>query len=110
MPDTESLAAFAATRATLVLHLAITRTRALMDELVSAYGAGCPVVVVYRATQPQERVLRGTIADIADQVEAAGLRHAAVILVGDALGERANPRAGESHLYDPQRNRSVTRS
>ena len=56
MPDTESLAAFAATRATLVLHLAITRTRALMDELLPAYGAGCPVVVVYRATQPEERV------------------------------------------------------
>jgi precorrin-4/cobalt-precorrin-4 C11-methyltransferase len=107
MPDTESLAAFAATRATLVLHLAITRTRALMDELASAYGAGCPVVVVYRATQPEERVLRGTVADIADQVEAAGLRQAAVILVGDALGEHADARAGESHLYDPQRNRSV---
>jgi precorrin-4/cobalt-precorrin-4 C11-methyltransferase len=64
-------------------------------------------VVVYRATQPEERVLRGTVADIADQVEAAGLRQAAVILVGDALGEHPDPRAGESHLYDPQRNRSV---
>jgi precorrin-4/cobalt-precorrin-4 C11-methyltransferase len=109
MPDTESLAAFAATRATLVLHLAITRTRALMDELEPAYGADCPVVVVYRATQPRERVIRGTVADIADQVEAAGLRRAAVILVGDALGEHADLRAGESHLYDPLRDRSVTR-
>jgi precorrin-4/cobalt-precorrin-4 C11-methyltransferase len=110
MPDTESLAAFAPTRATLVLHLAITQTRALMDELAPEYGAHCPVVVVYRATQPGERVLRGTVADIADQVEAAGLRQAAVILVGEALGEHADPRAGESHLYDPQRDRSVTGS
>jgi precorrin-4/cobalt-precorrin-4 C11-methyltransferase len=110
MPDTESLATFAATRATLVLHLAITRTRALMDELVPEYGANCPVVVVYRATQPEEHVLRGTVADIADQVEAAGLSHAAVILVGAALGEQSDPCAGESHLYDPRRDRSATGS
>ena len=110
MPDTESLVAFAATRATLVLHLAITRTRELMNELAPTYGADCPVVVVYRATQPDERVLRGTIADIADKVEAAGLRQAAVILVGAALGEQPDPCAGESHLYDPRRDRSATGS
>ena len=46
MPETESLAAFAATRATLVLHLAITRTRELMAESRATYGADCPVVVV----------------------------------------------------------------
>jgi precorrin-4/cobalt-precorrin-4 C11-methyltransferase len=109
MPDTESLAAFAATHATLVLHLAITAIRALMDELAPTHGRDCPVVVVYRASQPEELVLRGTVADIADQVEAAGLRQAAVILVGEALGERADPRAGESHLYDPQRDRSASR-
>jgi precorrin-4/cobalt-precorrin-4 C11-methyltransferase len=109
MPDTESLAAFAATRATLVLHLAITAIGALMDEVAPAYGRDCPVVVVYRASQPTELVLRGTVADIAGQVEAAGLRQAAVILVGEALGEHADPRAGQSHLYDPQRDRSATR-
>ena len=109
MPDTESLSAFAATRATLVLHLAITAIRALMDEIAPAYGPDCPVVVVYRASQPEELVIGGTIADIADQVEAAGLRQAAVILVGDALGARADPRAGESHLYDPHRDRSASR-
>jgi precorrin-4/cobalt-precorrin-4 C11-methyltransferase len=108
MPETESLEAFAATRATLVLHLAVTAVRSLMDDLTPTHGPDCPVVVVYRASQPAEKVLHGTIADIADQVEAAGLRQAAVILVGDALGERADPRAGESHLYDPQRDRSAT--
>ncbi|NYV78963.1 cobalt-precorrin-4/precorrin-4 C(11)-methyltransferase, partial [Streptomyces sp. UH6] len=54
MPGTESLAAFAATRATLVLHLAITRIRELMAELAPEYGPDCPVVVVHRASQPQE--------------------------------------------------------
>ncbi|OPX07168.1 cobalt-precorrin-4/precorrin-4 C(11)-methyltransferase [Mycobacterium sp. AT1] len=106
MPESESLGAFAATRATLVLHLAITRTRELMAELVEPYGADCPVVVVYRASQPEEVVLRGTVADIADSVAEAGLRQAAVILVGRALAERTDPCAGESHLYDPLRERS----
>ena len=108
MPDSESLGAFAATRATLVLHLAITAVRGLMDEIAPAYGRACPVAVVYRASQPDELVLRGTVADIADQVEAAALKQAAVILVGDALGAQADPRSGESHLYDPGRDRSAT--
>ena len=108
MPDTESLVAFAATRATLVLHLAITETRALMDDIADYYGADCPVAVVYRASQPDEVVLRGTVADIADHVEAAGLKQAAVIMVGDALAAQPDPRAGESHLYDAHRDRSVT--
>lgn len=106
MGDKESLAAFAATRATLVLHLAITRTRELMAELEPEYGADCPVVVVHRASQPGELVLRGTVADVADAVERAGLRQAAVIMVGWALEPR---QGGESYLYDAARERSVTR-
>jgi len=96
MPERESLAAFAATRATLALHLAIRRTRELCGELASEYGADCPVVVVSRASQPEQVVLRGTLADMPEQVEAAGLRQAAVILVGEAL--RADDFV-ESHLY-----------
>lgn len=103
MPETESLAAYAATRATLVLHLAITRVRELMAEVEPEYGADCPVVVVHRASQPDEAVLRGTVATIADAVEDAGLRQAAVILVGRALEPRSG---GESFLYDARRRRS----
>ena len=106
MPETESLARFAATRATLALHLAITRTREVMAGLVDDYGADCPVVVVHRASQPEELVLRGTVGDIADAVEQAGLRQAAVILVGRALDPRDG---GESYLYDPTRDRSSKR-
>jgi precorrin-4/cobalt-precorrin-4 C11-methyltransferase len=106
MPVTESLATFAATRATLVLHLAITRIRTLMSELEPEYGADCPVAVVYRASQPDELVLQGSLATIADAVEDAGLRQAAVILVGRALDPRPG---GESYLYDADRDRSVKR-
>ncbi len=106
MPAAEALAEFARTRATLVLHLAITRTRELAGELAEHYGADCPVVVVAQATQPSELVLRGTLADIADQVESAGLRQAAVILVGRALA--ADVRGAESHLYASSRDRGAT--
>lgn len=106
MPDSESLTALAATRATLVLHLAITRTRSIAEQLVTFYGADCPAAVVHRATQADELVLRGTLSTIADQVEAAGLRQAAVIMVGPALGgSDSSPFAAESHLYAVDRRR-----
>lgn len=103
MPESEALANFARTRASLVLHLAITRIRELAAELAQEYGADCPAVVVYRASQPQQRILRGTLADIAGQVEAAGLRQAAVVLVGRALTPALD--CAQSHLYDPGRER-----
>lgn len=104
MPPGERLAAFAATGATLVLHLAVTRTRELAAQLAGHYGPTCPAAVVFRASQPDELVLRGTLADLADQVEEAGLRQAAVILVGPAL---ARDGTAESYLYASDRDRSV---
>jgi precorrin-4/cobalt-precorrin-4 C11-methyltransferase len=61
--------------------------------------------VVHRASQPGETVLAGTLADIADQVEEAGLRQAAVVLVGRALA-RDDVNAAESYLYSSTRSRS----
>jgi precorrin-4/cobalt-precorrin-4 C11-methyltransferase len=96
MPESEELERLAATRATIVLHLAIRRTRELARRLSGLYGPDCPAAVVSRASQPEELVLRGTLADIADQVEAAGLRLAAVIIVGPALAAEGFV---DSHLY-----------
>jgi precorrin-4/cobalt-precorrin-4 C11-methyltransferase len=96
MPPGEELAGFAATGATLVLHLAIRHTRRLARELEVHYGADCPVVVGFRVSQPGELVLRGTLADIADRVEAHALRQAAVVIVGWALDADGFV---ESHLY-----------
>lgn len=96
MPTSESLAQFALTRATIVLHLAIRHVERLAAELIPSYGAHCPVVVVANAEQPNQLVMRGTLADIADAVAQTGLTQAAVIIVGEALGS-AN--FVESHLY-----------
>ena len=105
MPDAEQLANFAATGATLCLHLAITRMDDLAAELAGHFGSDCPVVVAYRVSQPGELILRGTLGDIADSVEGARLRQAAVILVGRALAE--DVRGSESYLYDAARDRSA---
>lgn len=105
MPDAERLADFAATGATLVLHLAVARTRELMAEVAPYYGEDCPAVVVSRASQPEELVVSGTVGGdrpIADAVETAELRQAAVILVGPAL---ATADGGESWLYSTARPR-----
>jgi precorrin-4/cobalt-precorrin-4 C11-methyltransferase len=96
IPEAESLARLAESQSTLVLHLAIRHVRRICAELIPAYGIDVPVAVVCRATQPDELILTGTLADIADQVEAAGLRQAAVIMVGEAL--RTDDFV-ESHLY-----------
>jgi precorrin-4/cobalt-precorrin-4 C11-methyltransferase len=100
MPETESLGYLARTRATMIIHLAIRRIRQICGDLMPAYGPDCPVAVVANATQPTELVLRGTLATIADQVEDAELRQAAVIMVGEALHAEDFV---ESHLYGKRR-------
>jgi precorrin-4/cobalt-precorrin-4 C11-methyltransferase len=100
MPESESLAYLAETRATMIIHLAIRRIRQICVELVPAYGPDCPVAVVANATQPTERVLRGNLLTIADRVESAGLRQAAVIMIGQALHAEDFV---ESHLYGKRR-------
>ncbi|NHA67301.1 cobalt-precorrin-4/precorrin-4 C(11)-methyltransferase [Phycicoccus flavus] len=96
MPPGEDLATYAATGATLVLHLAIRHTRRLADLLAGHYGADCPVVVGAAVSTPRELVIRSTLAHVADRVEEAGLRQSSVILVGRALAAEGFV---ESHLY-----------
>jgi len=98
MPPSERLAAFAATNATLAIHLAIHRLDAIVAELVPFYGADCPVAVVVRASWSDERILRGKLADIAAQVAAEPIERTAIILVGRALAAEG---FRDSALYDP---------
>ncbi|PWW21646.1 precorrin-4/cobalt-precorrin-4 C11-methyltransferase [Geodermatophilus normandii] len=103
MPPGEELAAYAATGATLVLHLAVQRMAELAPLLAEHYGPDGPVAVVARASRDDELVLRGTLADIAEQVEAAGVRRTAVVVVGPVLTAGQFP---DSHLYSTTRCRS----
>jgi precorrin-4/cobalt-precorrin-4 C11-methyltransferase len=85
MPAGEKLASFAATGSTLAIHLAIHAIDAVVAELLPHYGADCPVALVMRASWPDERVLRGTLADIRTQLAAEPMERTALILVGKAL-------------------------
>jgi precorrin-4/cobalt-precorrin-4 C11-methyltransferase len=98
MPESERLAGFAASRATLAIHLAIHRIDAIVAELTPFYGADCPVAVVVRASWPDERILRGTLGDIGATVAAEEIERTALILVGRALDAED---FRDSALYDP---------
>jgi precorrin-4/cobalt-precorrin-4 C11-methyltransferase len=100
MPEGEDLASLARSRSTLVLHLAVQHIDRVVAELTPAYGADCPVAVVARASRPDEVVLRGTLGDIEEQVQSAGVRRTAVIIVGRVLGAEGFP---DSHLYSTER-------
>ena len=97
MPEKEKLAAFAATGATLVVHLAIHAIETIVAELRPFYGAGCPAAVVVQASTPAQRILRGTLADIAAKVAAAKIERTALIMIGPAL---AAEEFRDSALYD----------
>jgi precorrin-4/cobalt-precorrin-4 C11-methyltransferase len=97
MPESERLASFAQTRATLAIHLAVPALDAIVSELTPFYGADCPVAVVVRASWPDERILRGTLADIGTKVAAEPIERTALVLVGRALAAEG---FRESALYD----------
>ena len=99
MPPGERLEVFAASGATLAIHLGVRALREIERQLVPHYGAGCPAVVAYRVGWPDQRLIRGTLADIRQKVRAAKITRTALILVGPALGEAGAFR--ESALYDP---------
>lgn len=99
MPPGERLEVFAASGATLAIHLGVRALREIERQLVPHYGADCPAVVAYRVGWPDERLIRGTLSDIREKVRAAKITRTALILVGPALGEAgAFP---DSALYDP---------
>jgi len=104
MPAGEQLAALGASRATLVLHLAVQRIDEVVAELLPNYGADCPAAVVANASRANEVILRGTLCDIAAQVHAAGIRRTAVIIVGAVLGAEG---FSDSHLYSAARPRGA---
>jgi precorrin-4/cobalt-precorrin-4 C11-methyltransferase len=98
MPPAETLVAFAATRATLAIHLSIHVLEKSVAELLPFYGADCPAAVVYRASWPEEKIIRARLGELVEAVTAAGaIERTALILVGWALGSED---FRESALYD----------
>jgi precorrin-4/cobalt-precorrin-4 C11-methyltransferase len=98
LPESERLALFAESQATLAIHLAVHRLADIVATLLPHYGTDCPAAVVARASWPDERIVRGTLADIVDRSAAQPVERMALVLVGRALAPEA---FRDSALYDP---------
>ncbi len=97
MPSGEKLEAYAATGATLAIHLSIHAIDKVVADLVPYYGADCGVAVVYRASWPDERIIRATLGTIAAEIAKTPIERTALILVGKVLDART---FRDSALYD----------
>ena len=95
MPKDESLAAFAATGAVLAIHLSVHMLDRLIAELTPHYGADCPVAIVWRASWPEQRIIRATLGTL-DAAVGPELERTALVLVGRTLGSED---FAESRLY-----------
>lgn len=86
MPESESLEVLARLKATLALHLAIKSAARIAETLTPHYGADCPVVVVYRATWPDEKIIVTTLGGMVERLNAESIRRTALIFVGRVFG------------------------
>jgi precorrin-4/cobalt-precorrin-4 C11-methyltransferase len=96
LPQEQELDRLAQTHATLCLFLSVHKVREVVEQLTKHYGSDCPVAVVYRASWPDQQIVRGTLSDIAEQIDAAEIKRTAMIIVGRALERHGGP---VSRLY-----------
>jgi precorrin-4/cobalt-precorrin-4 C11-methyltransferase len=96
VPRAEALENLARTRATLCLYLSMGQIQAIADRLSVSYGADCPAAVVFHASWPDQKVLTGTLSDIARKTTEAGITRTALIIVGRSLSLGGT----RSRLYD----------
>lgn len=101
VPEAESIESLSSHQTTMVIFLSVS----MIAELVRKLGAGgypedTPVVVVERASWPEQRIVRGTVGDIAERVREAGIKKTALIYVGEALRASTEDTGKESKLYD----------
>ena len=97
VPEKEELKKLASHRASMAIFLSVQKISEVVDELLTAYDKDTPIAVVYRASWPDEKIAKGTLADIAEKVKDADINRQAQILVGDFLGTDFE----YSKLYDP---------
>lgn len=102
MPQGEDLPTLGKSGATLCIHLAAHDIDRVVSELLPHYGEYCPAAVVAYASRPEEAIVRGTLADIAEKTRSAEITRTAIIVVGKVLGAEGFP---DSFLYSDDRPR-----
>lgn len=97
VPEGESLKSLAQHQTSMVIFLSVQGIKKVVSQLEEGgYPENTPAAVIYKATWPDEKVVRGTLKDIAEKVHDADIRRTALIMVGKFLGDEYN----YSHLYD----------
>jgi len=86
MPERETLEHFAASGATLAIHLSVHVLEQVVTRLLPFYGPECPIAIVYRASWPDQSIVRGTLGDIVERSQESPVDRTATILVGPVLG------------------------
>ncbi len=100
VPESESLHELAKHRCTMAIFLSAGMIEKLRDELLQGYPASTPVVVIQKATWPDQKIVRGTLDDIAQKVRDAGIRKTALIYIGETLRASEALLGKTSKLYD----------
>jgi precorrin-4/cobalt-precorrin-4 C11-methyltransferase len=95
-PALEDLSLLARAHATMVLFLSVDQTERVQEKLLPEYGPDTPVAIVYRASWPDERIVRGTLGGLHKMVTDAGITRQALIFVGNVLDSEYE----KSKLYD----------
>lgn len=98
VPSRESIARLAQPQATMAIFLSITQIKKVVEQLLTSYPPETPIAVVYKASWPDEKVVKGTLATIAQKVRSAAIKRQAIILVGRTLGDSIG--GLRSKLYD----------
>ena len=99
VPERESVRAFAAHKATMVLFLSTGLLEKTQAELIAGgYGPDTPAAIVYKASWPDEKTVVCTVGTLAESAKENGIRKTALIIVGDAVRQSGYARSG---LYNP---------
>lgn len=99
VPETEKIGELARHKATMVIFLSVGMIEKLREELLKGYPGDTPVVVIERASWPEQKIVRGELKDIAGLVKNSTIRKTALIYVGEALRASEKPLGKESRLY-----------
>lgn len=99
VPETERLSELSKHKATMVVFLSAGMVEKVRDELLQGYPENTPVVIIEKASWPEQRIVRGTLKNIAEVVKSAGIKKTALIYVGEALRASEKSLRKESRLY-----------
>jgi precorrin-4/cobalt-precorrin-4 C11-methyltransferase len=102
VPEKENLGDLAKHRASMVIFLSVGMIEKVRDELLKGYPEDTPVIVMEKVSWPEERIVRGTLKNIAEKVNESGIKKTALIYVGEALHASDEQLRKESKLYNKE--------